>query len=143
MRKTLKSCADQGRRKFSMGASPFFLSAYLSRKMGRRQREEKIPCTGIKIKRRNQYLAPPLAALQQSIRRAPDNPCSPCPRRHRTCLIRRVERRLLPIALRQVGIGEERHAEGDEIGLAAADRRLRRLRVEAAIDDVAAVEGSL
>src|SRR5713101_6225803 len=58
-------------------------------------------------------------------------------------LIRRVERGLLPVALRQIGIGEERHSEGDEIGFGMVDRGICCLGIKAAIDDVGALEDIL
>src|SRR5436309_7301705 len=51
-----------------------------------------------------------------------------------------VERRLAPIPLRQIRIGEKRRAESNEIGFTAADRRIGAVEIEAAIDDVGAIE---
>src|SRR5262245_2404066 len=56
------------------------------------------------------------------------------------CLIRLVERRLDPIALRQVGIGEKNRPESDEIGFTAPDHGIGAGEIEAAIHDVGARE---
>src|SRR5262245_59453989 len=54
--------------------------------------------------------------------------------------VRCIERSPGPIARRQIGVCQERHAERDQIGLAGGDCCLRGGLAEAAIDDVGAVE---
>src|SRR5262245_17250671 len=56
------------------------------------------------------------------------------------CLIGRVKRRVAPIAQRQIRIGEKRRAESNEIGFAAANRRIGAVEIKAAVDDIGAIE---
>src|SRR5690242_644839 len=60
---------------------------------------------------------PPLAALIEGV------------------AIRRVERRPRGEALRQVGVGQEEHAEGDQVRLARGEGRVAGLPVVAAVED--------